>query len=172
MSRCDALRDELADAALGQPASEALRRHLEECEHCAPELQRQHALVQRMDAAVSGLVRAEPRAKLLESVQERTQRAGPLAGEAGPRTWSRQWVGIAAGAAIAASLAVAVGVHVLRPHATPVSSAVAVTTWRSPTAALLEPHGSVLHAPLRDIWFDLGSGQSHSKPSPGDTHGT
>jgi anti-sigma factor RsiW len=172
MSRCDALRGELADAALGQPVSEPLRSHLGECDICAAELQRQRALVQRMDAAVGRLVRAEPPAKLLKAVRERTRRAGPLAGEARPRSWSRQRVGIAAGAAIAACLAIAVGVNVLRPHGTPVSSAIAVTAWRSPTAVLLEPRGSVLHAPLRDIWFDLGSGLSHSKPSPGETHGT
>jgi hypothetical protein len=172
MSRCDALRDDLADAALGQPVSEALHSHLGECQVCAAELQRQRALVQRIDASVGRLVRAEPPAKLFDAVRERAQGAGPLDLEARPRSWSRRWVGIAAGAAIAACLAIAVGVNVLRPHAPPVSSAVAVTTWRSPTAALLEPRGSVLRAPLRDTWFDLGAGQSHSKPSPGGTHGT
>jgi anti-sigma factor RsiW len=185
MNDCVGLRKELAEAALGQPASEALSRHLEECAACATELQRQRELVQRIDAAVAILVRGEPSAKLLEAIRARTRgvpRAGSTeldAGRAGardsgaePRAWSRRWAGITAGAAIAASVAMIIGLQVLRLHVSPVSSAVALTAWRSPTAALLELHGSVLHAPLRDVWFDPHGSAAHSKPLPGGTHGT
>lgn len=164
MSRCAELRDELADVALGGQAGDGLSSHLAQCPACVAELERQRALVQRMDAAVRALVQAQPPARILEGVAARVRGAQP-------QPWRRPWIGIAAGAAIAASVAIIFGLRALQPQ-TPASNIVALETWRSPTASLLESHGSVLQAPLRDVWFDFASKPSHSEPSPGESHGT
>jgi anti-sigma factor RsiW len=172
MTGCDAMREDLVEAALGQPASETLRSHLDECEACVAELERQRALAQRMDAAVGRFVSTEPPAKLLEGVRARARITRSQDGSTQQRSWRRRWAGISVGAAIAASLVLMVGVQLLRHHPISGSSAVALTAWRSPTAALLVPLGSVLHAPLRDVWFDPSGRRAHSKPLPGGTHGT
>lgn len=164
MSRCGELRDELADVALGGQAGDALSRHLAECPACAAELERQQALARRMDAAVRTLVQAQPPARMLEGVATRVRVAQR-------RPARRAWGAIAAGAAIAASVALIFGLRALQPQA-PVAGVVALTHWRSPTASLLEPRGSVLRAPLGDVWFDFSSRPSHSEPSPGESHGT
>jgi anti-sigma factor RsiW len=165
MNRCAAMSEELTEVALGRRASEALSSHLEECRACAAELERQRVLGQRMDAVVGALVRVEPPERLLEDITARARSA-----RVQPWSWPRAV--IAVGAAIAASVAVVFGLRGLQPHTTPGPSVVALTAWRSPTASLLEPQGSVLQAPLRDVWFDPGPRPSHSEPSPGETHGT
>lgn len=165
MNDCVVMREQLADVALGRPAGKELTGHLRECAACAAELERLRALAQLMDAAVQKLVGASPPASLIDGIAARVR-------DAAPNPWSRRWMGIAVGAGLAASVALAFGLRALQPYAPQSPNIVALTAWRSPTAVLLEPRGSVLRAPLRDTWFDLGSGLSHSKPSPGEKHGT
>jgi anti-sigma factor RsiW len=166
MSHCDELREEILEVALGATPSETLRSHLETCIACKTELARQRALAQQMDEAVYNVVRATPPEKMFDSVMARA-----LSSE--PRMRRSPWVGVAAGAtAIAASLIVLFGLRAFQPHTSPVTSDVALTSWHSPTAALLRPHGSVLFTPLRDPRFDIESTPSHTKHSLGETHGT
>jgi len=142
--------DELADIAIGGTASQGASDHLSECAACAAELERYRALARRMDAAVNALVRSQPSSRLLQRVAawaESTERPQP------PR---RAWTGVAAGAALAASLiALMFGLRASRPPMTPGADSAALAAWRSPTSALLKPHGTVLEAPLHDAWFNV-----------------
>jgi anti-sigma factor RsiW len=167
MNHCEAMSDELIEVALGRPASEALRTHLEECSACAAELERQRALAGRMDAAVNALVRSQPPSRLLASIAARARNT--------PQTqrWNRALPRAAVVAALVASIAGLIfGFRAMHPAATPASSTAALAAWRSPTAVLLKPRGSVLHAPLRDIWFDPKLSPSRSQRTQGDTHAT
>jgi hypothetical protein len=75
-----------------------------------------------------------------------------------------------AAAFAAAVVAALFGFHTMQSPAPAVSGAAALTAWRSPTSALLKPHGSVLEAPLQDIWFDLEPRHSRSQRTSGETH--
>jgi len=165
MNDCSAMREQLADVALGRPAGEALSSHLRECGACAAEVERLRALALRMDTAVHEWVRAEPPESLMDGVAARVR-------DAAPNPWGRRWPGIAVGVGLAASVALALGLRALEPPAAQGPNIIALTAWRSPTASLLELHGSVLHAPLRDPWFDAGPRPSRSQPTPGERHGT
>jgi hypothetical protein len=158
-------RDELADVALGMPASDTFATHLRACRECAAQLEQQRAIVQRMDLTVNALVRSEPSPALIGSITARARRSER------PRAWRSAWPR----AAMAVACAVAVcgvffGLHTFQPPAPAVSAAAALTAWRSPTSALLKPHGSVLEAPLQDIWFDLKPRHVRSQRTSGETH--
>ncbi|HEY5096294.1 MAG TPA: hypothetical protein VII69_14370 [Candidatus Eremiobacteraceae bacterium] len=166
MNRCTALSEELTDVGLGRRASEALTSHLADCPSCAAELERRRALALRMDAAVSGLVGSQPPAWLIESIAARARSAQP------PRVLNGTWPDTAVVSALAASvIAVIIGLRAMLPTAMQHDSA-ALSAWRSPTAALMEPRGSVLSAPLHDFWFDVEPSPSRSKPTPGESHAT
>ena len=166
MNACSAFGEELSDVALGSAPSEALSAHLAQCSACTALLARQRALAARMDAAVHALVSTQPE-RLPENIVARIRFARPQS-----QHQNRPWAGIAACAAIAASLALIFGLRGWEPHAPTGANVVGITQWHSPTAALLEPQGSILHSPLRDRWFDPATRPSHSEPSPGETHGT
>jgi len=164
VSPCSIDRRELAEVALGASASKRLSTHLQQCSACAAELERQRALVQRMDVAVKALAGSQPPPRLLASITARARC------DERPRQWSRAWPRAIAGAAFAASLGGLIfGLRTLETPATSGSDAVSLTAWRSPTATLLKPRGSILDAPLRDVWFDLESRPSRSQPTPGGT---
>jgi anti-sigma factor RsiW len=163
VSPCTVNRDELAEVALGTPASEGLFIHLQQCCACATELERQRALARRMDVAVKALVCSQPPRQLLASITARVRSERPW-------PWSRAWPGGAVGAVFAVSLvALILGLRTMQPQATSGSSAAALTAWRSPTGALLQTRGSVLETPFHDVWFDVGPPRSRPQPMPGGT---
>ena len=152
MNRCGKMREQIADVALGAASSEPLTLHLAECAACSAELERQRLLVQRVDLAVETLVRAEPPSRLLEGIITRAQ------GTRAPRPWFGGWRGVAVSVAFAAVIAgLSLGLRASGWMSR--QDAAAVMAWRSPTAALLEPLGNVVVAPLDDSW-------SHFKLTP------
>jgi len=164
VSPCAVRRDELAQVALGNPPSEELSTHCQQCTACAAELERLRVLVRRMDVAVKALANSQPRSVLLANITARVRSGEP------PRPWSGPWPRAAVGAVFAVSvLGLIFGLRTIAPAPTSGSDAAALTAWRSPTGALLEPRGSVLEAPLHDVWFDLEPRTARSHPTPGDT---
>ncbi len=134
MNDCSNLRDRLEDVALGEPVPPELSRHLAECETCAAELARQRLLAKRIDDAVNAVVRADPPPQLPADVATRLRPArGPVSRDA-----FRQWSAALAVAAIFAGIVTAGFRAFERP---PVAHAdlSALSSWRSPTASLLEP---------------------------------
>lgn len=167
MNRCDAHRESLADIALGMPPDDELNAHLHDCPACAEELARLRALAGRLDGAVAAMVRHEPRIDLASRI------VAPLRDIPPPRRRVAGWPRVAVGVVLAASVAGAILVD--RPmHPAPAPDAtLTLSTWRSPTRALLAPQGEdVLNAPLRDTWFDNRSDTSHSPQQPGERDGS
>ncbi len=153
MSRCSKLRGDLEDVALGGAATPEFSRHLAECAACAAEVERQRALVRRLDDAVLAIVRAEPPPQLAAGVAARLTAARRL----GRRSALRSWSAALAVAAVSA-LIVSFGFRALeRPPVAP-SELSALSAWRSPTASLLEPLAA-LTPPL-----------AHPRRTPGATH--
>jgi anti-sigma factor RsiW len=138
---CEAFDDEIVDVAFGVAPSHALTRHLESCSACSGNLENRRAVAQRIDRAVRALVHVEPPQSMTERIAAR-RRSVRL------RRWSGSWVGVPIAAALAVvALIVAFGVrHPGVIHREP--STAVLTAWRSPTAALLTPHSSIIRAPL------------------------
>lgn len=168
MSSCVGFGEDLAEVALGRRPSDALSRHIWECHACASELTRLRALAQRLDAAVSATVQADPPPMLLAQIRERVRNAPA------PALWRVAWPRAAVGLAVAASvIGLAFGLRAMRPPSAMTGPDVsALAQWHSPTAALLSSRGSVLEAPLPDAWFDVEMSPSRTKPTPGGTHAT
>lgn len=157
--------DELDEVALGKPASDEFSAHLRACRDCAGQLERRRALAQRMDAAVNALVRCEPSPALLASITARVRRTEPA------RPWFEAWPRAAIGAAVAVAVfGVLFGLRTMQSPPPAASAAAALTAWRSPTSALLKPHGSVLDAPLHDLWFDPEPRHTRLQRTSGETH--
>ncbi len=132
---CAELREQLEDIALGATTTPELRSHLAECATCAAELERQRALVRRLDDAIHAVVRAEPPPNLLAGVAARLTyvRWYP---------WSAVRPRMAVWAAAAAcAVVLALGFRALERPPAPRSDVSALAAWRSPTISLLEPRG-------------------------------
>jgi len=164
VSRCAGHKEELAEVAVGKPASDALNIHFQECRACAAELERQRALVRRMDVAVRAIVCSPAPPELFASIAARVRST-----EQSWR-WRGAWQGAAVGAVFALCIGLIFGLRAMQLPATSGSNAAALTAWHSPTSALLESRDSILEAPLHDVWFDLEPRTFHSRPTPGDTH--
>ncbi|HMD02513.1 MAG TPA: hypothetical protein VKG44_06050 [Candidatus Baltobacteraceae bacterium] len=163
MNACATMRDDLSGVALGAPASAKVSAHLRECAACAADLERQQALALRLEGAVKALVRSDPPVWL----------AARIAAQA--RSAARPSHGGRARAVIGTALAAAVAGLIIdfhADHAIPALApeAAALIAWRSPTDSMLHLRGSVLDAPLRDVWFDSIRRPSPREPTSGDTH--
>lgn len=133
MTRCAELREQLEDVALGGAATPEFGSHLAGCATCAAELERQRAMVYRLDDAIHAVVRAEPPPELIAGVNARLTLARWY-------PWSTMRQRIAVGAAAAAcAVILAFGFHALERPPPPRSELSALATWRSPTVTLLEP---------------------------------
>lgn len=83
---CDRFRDELADAAAGAAASQALEAHLAGCEPCRARLGQARALLGRVDAELASALRIAPSPALVPQVRRRL--AEPEAAwSGGPWRW-------------------------------------------------------------------------------------
>jgi anti-sigma factor RsiW len=133
MNHCPEFREHLEDAALGDAPAPEFTRHLAECPACTAELARQRALVQRIDAAVHAVVRAQPPSQLHAGVAARLTAARPSFWNAG-----RVRAAVLA-AAVAAALTFGIGLRALDHPSAPAPDVTALTSWHSPTASLLDP---------------------------------
>jgi len=155
VNRCLELREQLEDLALGGTATAELSGHLDDCPACAAELERQRALMRRLDDAIDAIVRVEPPPQLLAGVAARLRPARRASPSSAVRRRITAWALVAA-----CALLLAIGLRTLeRPHA-PRSELSALTEWRSPTASLLQPPRTPVDA------------YPAPRASPGGTHGS
>jgi hypothetical protein len=83
---CATYRDASMEAALGAPASPELEKHLATCAACREALERDRALLARMDGEVADTLSARPSPELLFRIGQRVSRA------ADSRTWIPRWL--------------------------------------------------------------------------------
>jgi anti-sigma factor RsiW len=142
MKPCDPWRQELADCALGAPASAALAEHLEECPACSAALDKWQARVREIDTGIRQLAASEPSPNA----------AAHILAHVGSR--QRRWLprGRTIVAAFAALIILAVTVQgVLRLREArgemekALSAAAYISDWRSPTQNLLHSPYDAMH---------------------------
>jgi anti-sigma factor RsiW len=150
---CFSWMDAIADCALGKTPEIELAAHLATCPQCENALRDSRATAARMDEALHRSAAAEPPLhgpeRVLARIHEQTD----------TRAWWR-WAAVMS-AVLAISIAIAMWVR--RPA--PVADVSALSTWRSPTQALLGP-------PVAAAWNTrprLGEGFFKIKPS-GEIH--
>jgi hypothetical protein len=150
---CSSWMDAIADCALGKKPAPDLAAHIAICPQCENALREGRAMAARMDAALRRSAAAEPPLYGPERVLAR------IHGQTDTRA---KWRWAAVGSAMAALL-IAIVMWVRRPA--PVADVTALSTWRSPTQALLSP-------PVAAAWTTrprLGDGFFKIKPS-GEMH--
>jgi hypothetical protein len=153
MMGCSSWMDAIADCALGKMPEPGLSEHLAICAHCENALRESRAMAARMDEALHRSAAAEPPLYGPERVMAR------IHGQPDTRAWWRMAV---VGSAVLA-VVIAIVMWVRRPA--PVVDVTALSTWRSPTQALLSP-------PVAAAWTTrprLGDGLFKIKPS-GEMH--
>jgi len=141
----------IADCALGNAAGPALAAHLAVCPHCENALRESRAMAARIDEALDRRAAVEPPVYGPERVMAR------VVGRAEPRRW---WRWAAVGCVV---VLMAIVMWMRRP--TLKTEVTALSTWRSPTQALLRP-------PVAAAWTttpQLGEGFFKIKPS-GEIH--
>ena len=136
MKPCDPRwREELANHALGLPASSALREHLASCAVCSATLREWQARIQKVDAGVQQLTASEPspnaQSRLLAELRSKPQHA-----------WLRRWQW-QTGALCGLFLVIALSFYrwkvfeQRREAEKLVFAASAIGRWKSPTEGLL-----------------------------------
>ena len=169
MIGCDKWRDDLLDAALGLRAASGLEEHLVSCSACREALAGLRERSQQMEAGVHSLVNAEGpsaafRGRLIESIEAR--RASGF-GWRGPG-------GVLVASAALAVLGIMLTLSVNRrggpgDSATPRSTGMAISEWRSPTDAVLRSSAAdfLRSSPrLGETYFPMGT--SHESAGPDD----
>jgi anti-sigma factor RsiW len=160
MNPCDPRwREELADHALGQPVSPALREHLAACSDCRATLQKWQQRMERIDDGVRQFAVSEPSphadSRVIAALRERPQASSWL------HSWGRRTALLGALGAVAIFLAYAWTIHEQRSEAVKaLAAANSISTWRSPTASLLHsPNGDWLDATPRlgNYFYSLNS---------------
>jgi hypothetical protein len=127
MIGCSSWMGAIADCALGKMPEPDLAAHLAICPQCGNALRDRRAMAARIDEVLHRSAAVEPPLYGPERVMAR------IHGRAATRGW---WSWAAAGSAIAALL-IAIVMWVRRPA--PEADVIALSTWRSPTQALLRP---------------------------------
>jgi len=145
---CSSWMEAIAECALGKTPEPELAEHLAICPQCENALRESRAMAARMDEALHRSAAAEPPLYGPGRVMAR------IYGQTDARAW---WRWAAVGSATAALL-IAIVMWVRRP--TPEADVTALSTWRSPTQALLGP-------PVAAAWTTrprLGEGFFKVKP--------
>jgi hypothetical protein len=157
MKPCDPWREELADCALGLPASPALAEHLTKCSACSAALRKLQARVRDMDDGMRQLAAAEPSPNSAASILARV----------GSRVRQRPWLPhprtiAAAFAALVIFAVSALTAWRLRERQAEtekaLSAAADISNWSSPTQDLLRsPYDSLRRGPPRlgKYFFEL-----------------
>ncbi len=135
MNDCTSWREALDDAALGGALPEAVRLHLQTCGDCAAALEQRRTIVRGLDAVVGARANAQLPSDLRARVLARVQRES--------RRGSRMrvlWRPVAAALAVGFIVLVLVARTTFAPpRVTLQRDAAPLISWRSPTAALLQP---------------------------------
>ena len=155
MKGCSSWMDAITDCALGKAPEPDLEAHLAICPGCENALRESHAMAARIDEVLHRRAAVEPPLYGPERVMAR------VIGQPHRRPW---WRFAAVGSAALAMLIVIV-VWVGRPAPKAPAQVAALSTWRSPTQALLRP-------PVARAWITtprLGEGFFKMKPS-GEIH--
>jgi hypothetical protein len=153
MTGCSSWMDAIADCALGKTPEPDLAAHLSICPQCQNALRDGRAMAARIDEVLHRTAAVEPPLYGPERVMAR------IHGQTDTRA---RWRWAAAGSAVLAALILIV-LWVRRPA--PEADVTALSTWRSPTQALLRP-------PVAAAWSTrprLGEGFFKIKPS-GEIH--
>jgi anti-sigma factor RsiW len=147
---CSDWTDAIADCALGTEPGPALAEHLAVCQQCASALRESRAMAARIDQALDRRAAVEPPLYGPERVMAR------VAGQAVRRLW---WSWAAVGCVV---VLVAIVMWIGRP--TP--KVTALSTWRSPTQALLRPPVAAAWTTtprLGEGFFKIKSGEIHAQ---------
>lgn len=150
---CSGWMDAIAECALGKTPEPDFAAHLAICPQCQNALRESRAMAARMDAALHCSAAAEPPLYAPERVMAR------IHGQTDTRA---RWIWAAVVSAVLA-VSIAIVMWVRRPA--PVPDVSALSTWRSPTQALLGP-------PVAAAWTTrpkLGEGLFKIKTS-GEIH--
>jgi len=139
MKACPNWTDAIADCALGEAPKPDLAAHLAICQQCQIALRTSRAMAARIDEALHRSAAAEPPPYGPEHGPERVM--ARIRKQTNTRAWWR-WA-VAAGTALAASIVIAIVTWAHRPA--PEADLTALSTWRSPTQALLRP-------PVAAVW--------------------
>jgi anti-sigma factor RsiW len=153
MMDCSSWMEAIADCALGKTPEPDLAAHLGICPRCENALRDSRAMAARIDEALHRSAAVEPPSYGPERVLAR------IHAQTGTRAWWR-WAAVASAVA---ALLIAIVLWVRRPA--PEADVNALSTWRSPTQALLGP-------PVAAAWTTrprLGEGFFKIKPS-GEIH--
>jgi len=153
MKGCSRWMNAIADCALGKTLEPDLAAHLAICPQCENALRGSRAMAARIDEALHRSAAVDPPLYGPERVLAR------IHGQTDIRAWWR-WAAVVSGM-LAVSIAIVMWVR--RP--VPEADVTALSTWRSPTQALLGP-------PVAAAWTTrprLGEGFFKIKPS-GEIH--
>jgi len=127
MKGCSGWIDEIADCALGKTPEPDFAAHLEICPQCENALRENRAIAAQIEDAFHRVVAVEPPQYGPDRVMAR------IHGQANTHAWWR-W---AAALSVMAALLIAIAMWTRRPS--PNADVIALSTWRSPTQALLSP---------------------------------
>jgi len=127
MTSCPEWADAVAECALGTEPGPALAEHLRVCPQCENALRESRAMAARIDEALDRRAAVEPPLYGPERVMARVI----------VRTDTRRWWKWAAVGSAVAAMLLAIVMWVRRP--TREADVTALSTWRSPTQALLQP---------------------------------
>lgn len=127
--------DALDAAALGGELTESVRLHLQTCGDCAAALEQRRVIVRRFDAVVATRANAQLPSDLSAGVLAQIQRSSRR-GSGLRVAWRPLAVALAAGIIV---LVLAGRTVFAPPRATLQRDAAPLISWRSPTAALLQP---------------------------------
>jgi hypothetical protein len=153
MKGCARWKEAIAACALGKTPEPDFAAHLTVCRQCENALQESRAMAARMDEALHRSAAVEPPLYGPERVMAR------IHGQTETRAWWR-WAAVAG---VVLALSIAIVMWVRRP--TSGDDVTALSTWRSPTQALLRP-------PVAAAWTTrprLGEEFFKIKP-PGEIH--
>jgi anti-sigma factor RsiW len=148
MKGCSSWTEAITDCALGKTPDTDFAAHLAICPQCRNALRNSQAIAARMDEALHRSAAVEPPLYGPERVMARLT-----------LTHRRAWWGWAAAGSAVLAMLIAIIIWGRRPA--PVADVNALSTWRSPTRALLSPPVAAAWSTrprLGEEFFNIGQG--------------